>query len=259
MPNDKIFGANEITLKDIEDFLNGDLAASPTAETIEEGPPATQPDEVTTEVENTSEKPVTETQAFAHRLKEATTKARNDERESIAKSLGYESYADMQQKREAEMLREKGFDPADVSPVVEELVQKRLAEDPRLQELDSYRQQRINEWAKQELAELKTLTGGKISKLEDVPKNVLELWKTKGSLKGAYLELEGEKLIREMQSGIASGQSKGSTGHLVSPQGTPASATSPRKRPLTQQERDVYRLFNPDVTEEQLSKMTKNV
>lgn len=259
MFDNKIFGANEITMKDIEDFLDSDLAASPTAETIEESPSATQPDGVDAVVEDTTTKPVTETQAFAHRLKEATTKARTEERESIAKSLGYESYADMQQKREAEMLREKGFDPEDVSPVVEELVQKRLAEDPRLQELDGYRQQRINEWAKQELAELKALTGGKISKLEDVPKNVLELWKTKGSLKGAYLELEGEKLIREMQSGIASGQSRGSTSHLTSPHGTPAPATGSRKRPLTQQERDVYKLFNPDVTDEQLSKMTKDI
>ena len=163
-------GANEITIEDIENFLNGDGVATPTTQENNEGSPATQPNEGNG---TDTEPKVTETQAFAHRLKEATSKARNEERESIAKSLGYESYADMQTKREAEMLAEKGLDPEDVSPVVEQLVQKRLAEDPRLQELDAYRQERVNAWAKKELAELGELTGGKISKMEDVPKDHL--------------------------------------------------------------------------------------
>ncbi len=248
-------GADEITIKDIEDFLNGEGAVSPAAKGNESSP-ATQPD--TSEVQSSTEKtPVTETQVFAHRLKEATSKARNEERESIAKSLGYESYADMQQKREAEMLKENGLDPDDVSPVVEQLVQKRLAEDPRLQELDQYRQARISEWAKKELAELSELTQGKISKLEDVPKDVVELWKTKGTLKGAYLELHGERLIREMQTSIASGQNRSTTGHLTSPQGVSISPGNANKRPLTAEERRVYKLFNPQVTDEQLSKMYK--
>ena len=248
-------GANEITIKDIEDFLNGEGAATPAANE-DEGSPATQPNE-NGATPATETNPVTETQAFAHRLKEATSKARNEERESIAKSLGYESYADMQQKREAEMLKEKGFDPEDVSPVVEQLVQKRLAEDPRLQELDAYRQEKMNAWAKKELAELGELTDGKISKLEDVPKNVIELWKTKGSLKAAYLELCGEQRIREMQMGIANEQNRSTTGHMQSPRGTPTPAGNANKRPLTAKEKEVYKLFNPGVTDEQLSKMYK--
>lgn len=256
-------GANEITIKDIENFLNGEVAATPTAQN-DEGSPATQPDTSNTEggtegtpaVETT---PVTETQAFAHRLKEATSRARNEERESIAKSLGYESFADMQAKRQAQMLEEKGLNPEDVSPVVEQLVQERLANDPRMQELEGYRQERVNEWAKKELAELSELTGGKVTKLSDVPKDVIELWKTKGSLKAAYIELNGEKLIREMQTGIANEQNRSTTGHLNSPQGTPALATNSTRRPFTEQEKNVYRLFNPGVTEEQLSKMTKEI
>lgn len=252
-------GANEITIKDIEDFLNGEGAATPAAQEGNEGSPATQPNasEGTPAQNGTEQTPVTETQAFAHRLKEATNKARNEERESIAKSLGYESYADMQQKREAQLLEEKGLNPEDVSPVVEQIVQQRLAEDPRLKELDSYRQERVNAWAKKELAELSELTQGKVSKLEDVPKDVIELWKTKGSLKGAYLELHGETLIREMQMGIASGQNRSTTSHMTSPQGAPAPADNSNKRPFTPKEREVYKLFNPDVTDEQLSKMYK--
>jgi hypothetical protein len=252
-------GANEVTIKDIEDFLNGDGAATPAAINVNESSPATQPNTGNTVLEQntTTSTPVTETQAFAHRLKEATSKARNEERESIAKSLGYESYADMQSKREAQMLEEKGLDPEEISPVVEQLVQRRLAEDPRLKELDTYRQQRMNEWAQKELAELNELTSGKISKLEDVPEDVLELWKTKGSLKKAYIELNGETLIREMQKNTVSEQNRSTTSHLASAQGTPSINTNPNRRPFTAKEREVYKLFNPGVTDEELSKMYK--
>ena len=40
---------------------------------------------------------VTKTQAFAKRLRESTDKARNEERESIAKELGYASYKEMKE------------------------------------------------------------------------------------------------------------------------------------------------------------------
>jgi hypothetical protein len=163
----------------------------------------------------------------------------------------------MQQKREAQLLEEKGLNPEEVSPVVEQIVQQRLAEDPRLKELDNYKQERVTAWAKKELVELGELTQGRITKMEDVPKDVIELWKTKGSLKGAYLELHGEKLIREIQTGIANGQNRSTTSHMTSPQGAPAPASNSNKRPFTQKEREVYKLFNPDITDEQLSKMYK--
>lgn len=248
MPN-PFEGENGFTIKDIEDYLNGEQGASPAPN--DEGNP--QPNN--TEGEGTP--PVTETQAFAHRLKEATEKARAKEREDIAKQLGFESYEALQKSREKKTYEDKGLDPDEVAPVVEEIVKQRLENDPRMQELEGYRQRQAEEWAKKELAELKTLTGGKITKLDDVPKDVLELWKTKGSLKGAYLELKGEELIREMQNGVASGQNRGSTGHLQSPRGSTSPQKTENVRPLTQKEKDIYRLFNPSVTDEELSKMTK--
>lgn len=252
-------GANEFTMEDIENFLNGDWAATPAADDNESSPEVTPDVSADTGNETPADKPpVTETQAFAHRLKEATNKARNEERESIAKSLGYESYADMQAKREAEMLRNRGFDPEEVSPIVDEIVKQRLAEDPRMQELDGYKQERMNAWAKKELAELNELTDGKIVTMADVPADVLELWKTKGSLKKAYLELHGEELIRQTRTSVVSGQSRGSTSHMNSPQGTPPPAGGANKRPFTAEEKAVYKMFNPDVTDEQLNKMYKD-
>ena len=253
-------GANEFTIEEIESFLNGEGTATPAVDDVESSPTAqSDQGEPAEEKPSTEKPPVTETQAFARRLREETTKVRAEERESIAKSLGYESFAAMQSAREKEILEARGLDPDDVMPAVEQLVEQRLAEDPRLRELDSYRQERMTAWAQRELAELSQLTEGRVTTLADVPKDVLELWKTKGSLKAAYMELHGEALIREMRASIASGQSRGSTGHMKSPQGTPAPVGSGNKRPFTQQEKDVYRLFNPNVTEEELSRMTKEI
>lgn len=245
------FDANEVTIEDLEDFLSSDRSAT-SAESNEENPLAAQPDE------SSKDDRVTETQAFARRLKEETAKARSKEREEIAKSLGYETYAELQKARETTIIEDSGYDPERISPVVEKIVQKRLSEDPRLKELDGYRQKQIETWAQKEVAELDELTGGKITKLEDIPKDVIELWKTKGSLKAAYIELQGEALIREARLSAAREQSKTSTSHLKSPTGEPIVDASQNKRALTPKEREIYKMFNPNVTDEQLSKMLKD-
>lgn len=251
--------ANEITLKDIEDFLSGDGTATSAVNDGESSPqeggagtndPQTDP--------NSSNTKITETQAFAHRLKESTEKAVQKERENIAKQFGYENYNAMLAAKERGLLEEKGLDPEEVTPVVEQIVKDRLAQDPRMQELEEFRQQKMQQWAAQEVAELNKLTGGEIKELKDVPPEVVELWKSKGSLKAAYLELKGEDLIKKMQLGIASGQNRGTTGHMQSPVGSPTPQGSDTTRPFTDKEKEIYRLFNPDVTDEQLSKLRKN-
>lgn len=245
------YGANELSIEDIEKFLADDGQATPPVEQTNTSP-ATQPND------DDNTKNVTETQAFAHRLKQSTEKARAEERENIAKSLGFGSYAEMQKAKEEQDLIDKGFNPEEVKPVLEELVQKRLADDPRLKELDKYKEQEMKEWAKNELKELKELTNGKIQKLEDIPKNVLEAWKQTGSLKKAYIAEEGESLLLEMRNSNLHSQSRGGTAHMQNPAGTPGTATN-NKRPFTEQEKSIYKMFNPDVTDEQLNKMQKEI
>ena len=245
------YDANEITVEEIEALLRGDGVTTSVTDDLTE-PPATQPTEPPKKEEGEG---IEKTQAFANRLKTATAKARAEEREVLAKELGYTSYKEMQEAKTANLLKEKGLDPEEIAPVVEELLKKRLAEDPRLQELQEFRQKKIEDWAKKELVELKTLTNGKITKIEDVPKGVIELWKTKGSLKAAYLELEGEKLIKEMRTGA---QNRTTTNHLTSPTGNPVLIDGVEKRPFTQKEKQIYKVFNPSVTDEQLNKLMKD-
>lgn len=242
-----IDGANEFTVAELELLFNGELE--------QETPPAAeetgaQTDEGEGKEQKPAEPEVDKTKAFAKRLKESTDKVRQEEREAIAKSLGYESYEQMIKERETKKLEEKGIDPEQGSEVINELVKQRIEADPRIKELEEYRKQRVKEFGERELAEINKLTNGEITSLAQLPKEVIDLWKTKGSLKAAYLELEGEKLITK----IRSEQSKGSTGHLQNPSGgTPGQDT---KRLLTDKEKAIWKQFHPHMTDDELNKMT---
>lgn len=239
--SDPINGANELSIKDIEAFLNDEGQATPPVEETENTPPVTQPTEATKEQSNE-----TTTQAFSKRL--------NEDRERTAKLMGFESYEEMIKSREDQMLKDKGLDPDDVKPIVDELVEKRLQDDPRMKELEEVRKAKVDAWAKKELAEITELSGGKITTVSQLSQEVVNLWKQKGSLKAAYLEVEGERLIREARLGAASEQSKGSTAHLNSPSGTPTPIGAPEKRHLTEKEKRVWKVFNENISDEELNK-----
>ena len=116
-------------------------------------------------------------------------------------------------------------------------------------ELAELRRKQVEEFGKKELAEITKLTDGKITSLAQLPKEVIDLWKTKGSLKSAYLELEGERLITQ----IKSNQNKGTTSHLNNPSGSQTPPAS--KRPLTAEEKKRWLFFNPHTTPEELDKI----
>lgn len=236
-------GANEFTIEELEELFNDDTSqTTPPAETNTD---AQDGNNVTDDNKSNN---VETTKAFATRLKESTEKARKEERDAIAKQLGYDSYDDMQEKRTKEQIENKGLDPDEVTPIVEELLKQRLESDPRMQELESYRKQQKAEFAKKELAEITKLTDGEITSLTQLPKAVIERWAQSGSLKSAYLELEGENLLNRVKSG----QNKGTVSHMQTPGGNPGANTN--KRPLTEQEKQMWRYFNPGISEEELNK-----
>lgn len=244
---DEIFGANEFTAEELEALFQDD-------EPQQETPPATENGTDDTTTENTSEtgtettSAVDTTKAFAKRLKESTDKARREEREAIAKSLGYESYDAMQKKREQDLLDSKGLDAEDVSPVIDEIVKQRLDNDPRMARLAELESQQVKEFGKKELAEISKLTGGKITSFSQLPREVIDLWTKKGSLVKAYMEVEGVNLVNS----IRSEQSKGSTEHLANPSGSLPSQA--KKRHLTNEEKNMWKAFHPHMSDEELNK-----
>lgn len=209
-----------------------------------------EPSPVEEETAPTADSNIDNTKAFAKRLRESTDKARAEERESIAKAMGYGSYEELIKSRERKVIEDKGLDPDDVAPIVEQLVKERIDKDPRMQELEELRQMRVQEFGKKELAEVTKLSGGEITSLNQLSPEVISAWKQKGSLKAAYLEVEGEKRIMRMMSD----QSRGTTTHLTANGGSAAVSTGERN--LTADEKKMYKFFNPSMTDDQLNKIT---
>lgn len=234
-------GANDFSLEDLDELFNG--------EGEQETPPATEGTGSTETPPATENKQdVTQTQAFAHRLKEEKEKARKEARDEIAAALGYQSYEDLQKSRENKLLEDKGLDPEQVNPIVDELVKQRLDNDPRMKELESLKQQQVKAFAEKELKEISSLTGEQYTSLDQLPKDVIDDWRTSGSLKSSYIKLHGEELIIKARKA----QTKGGTSHL---QDTAGSAPTPTDtRPMTDKEKAIYKFFNPGIKDEELDK-----
>lgn len=244
-------GANEFTIEELEALFNDDVQTTTPAST-ETTDPQDNNDNVTTDENTAKSNDVGTTKAFANRLKESTEKARKEERESIAKSFGYNSYDEMIKARERQAYESKGLDPDEVSPIVEQLVKERLESDPRMQELASFRRQQVAAFGKRELAEISELTGGKVTSINQLPKRVLELWQEEGSLVDAYLKVEGKKLITQMRSE----HSRGTTDHLSGTNGS--SPTNNTQRHLNNKEKEIWKYFNPGISDEELNKKMVN-
>lgn len=201
---------------------------------------STKPDEVTPDNVET-------TKAFAKRLSERTTKAVAEEREAIAHQMGYASYDEMIKSRERQTLEDQGLDPDQVVPVVDKLVEERLKSNPVMQELNELRAQKLKSYADSQLQELTELTQGKITSLSQVPKNVLELWKTTGSLTDAYMQVYGKDLLIAARSA----QSRGNTNHMSTPDAGNDSAQT-NMRHLTPEEKLIWKAAFPKMTQQEL-------
>ena len=244
-------GANlEFTVEELEALFKEDSAQEtpPDDKVVEPQTPETS--ETNKPVEKVTPENLETHKIFASRLKQSTNAAVALERERLAKLAGYESYDVMIKRSEEKIMTDEGLDPEQVAPVVDKLVQKRLAEDPRMKELESLRAIKVKEFGEKELSEVTKLTGGKITSLAQLSPEVIELWKKKGSLKAAFLELKGEELILEARSE----QSKGSTIHLADLGA--GDSKNLDVRALTPQERKAWKIFHPNMTDEELDKKT---
>jgi len=237
-------GANDISLEELQElFKETDESANPQAD--EQNGENQNPEADNKEQTPSEDVKKARTKAVSDRINEV----RKDEQNRIAKQMGYESYEALLKSKEEKVITDKGFDPKEVVPLVEELVGKRFENDPRMKDLERLRKMEVEEYAKKELADITTLTDGEITSLNQLPKDVVDAWVKTGSLKAAFLQIEGEKYIRKAKSGV-----KGVTDHLKNPAGSPPGTD--KQRPLTAEEKAAWRLFKPTITEDELNKKT---
>lgn len=207
-------------------------------------PSMDETDNQDTQLNETEQEKNIMTEAVSNRIKSVKKKTEAETQDRIAKELGYESYAELQKANEKKLLKDAGYDDEDINNVVNQLLEKRLASDPRLKKLEEYEEREKSNFVISQLKEINSLAGSNYTSIDQLPKDTLKLWEKTGNLKQAYLATEGESLLNK--------RAKGSTlSHLAD---TSNSGVGAKKRALTEEEKDIWRSVIPDITDEELSK-----
>lgn len=190
------------------------------------------------------------TQAMTARINEVRTKTEKETMEKIAKDLGFTSYEELQKAKENELIEKHGYDPKDIEAVIEPLLAKRLADDPRLQKLAEYEAREREAYIQSQLAEINKATGQNL-KSEDLSQETLDLWSKGIELEQAYYATQGKTIITK---GVSQSL-QGSLAHLAPGSG----AGSIKTRKLNEEEKAMWRAIVPGITEEELSKKTTQI
>jgi hypothetical protein len=109
-----------------------------------------------------------------------------------------------------------------------------------MRESEEYRNAKAEEWGKTQLAEITELTGGAVTKLEQIDKAVFDAVKPGGDLVGAYMAIHGRDVLKTLKTNGFAKQQADSTQHLASPGAVPPPATH---RPPTVQEKHILSQF----------------
>ena len=190
------------------------------------------------------------TKAMSNRINEVRHKTEVETQNKIAKDLGYESYDAMIKAQEKKELQDAGYDDAEAEATINKIIEKRLANDPRLKRLEEYENRDKEKFVQGQLNEINKLTGSNFTDISQLPEDTLKMWEKTGNLKQAYLATKGEELLSKSSSYVQ----KGSTAHMASANN---GNISTKTRALTEEEKSIYRgVLGDYITEDELSKIT---
>ena len=189
---------------------------------------------------------VDQTKAFATRLKEEKAKAKLEAREEIAKSFGYNNWAEYADAQTNNKLLDKGLDPDSVRPVLKDLIR----EDPDYQEAMKYKAEKEalekELFATNSLKALNDKFGTAYSSIDELDPETIKLWNAGTPLEKAYAANNWES-IRDAAVKKASVQKDNGKSHLK--QVTGSSQQSNTVREISKEELNVFKMFG--FTEEQ--------
>lgn len=148
------------------------------------------------------EKPVDQTKAFATRLKEATAKAREEEREEIAKSFGYTNWNEYKEAQTNNKLLDKGLDPESVRPVLKDLIQS----DPDYIQAMQYKAEKEELekeiFASNSIKDLNAKYGTDFKSVQDLDENTIKMWNMGIPLDSAYAANNVDKIVESAKRKI---------------------------------------------------------
>jgi len=190
------------------------------------------------------------TKNMSKRINQVREETEKSVLERVAKENGFESYTAMRKASEDKIVKDHGFDPKDVSEVLGKMLEQRLADDPRIKRLNDYEAREKEAYIKEQVAEINKVTGQKLTP-DQLPKEAIDLWGKGVDLSQAYFATQGKSLITK---GINNAQN-GTMNHLA----PHSSNNTPKTRGLNDEEKDMYRFINPDITEKELSEKTVEI
>lgn len=189
---------------------------------------------------------VDQTKAFATRLKEEKTKAKQEAREEIAKSFGYNSWSEYADAQTNNKLLDKGLDPESVRPVLKDLIR----EDPDYQEAMKYKAEKEalekELFATNSLKALNEKFGTAYSSVDELDPETIRLWNLGTPLETAYAANNWES-IRDAAVKKASVPKDNGKSHLKQVTG---SSQPNNTREISKEELDACKIFG--FTEEQV-------
>lgn len=188
------------------------------------------------------------TKNMTKRINEVRRKTELEVQDRVAKQAGYESYADMMKATERKIVEDHGYDPDEINKMLEPLIEKRLSNDPRFKKLEEIETREKNDYLAKQLAEINKVSDVKYKSVNDLPEDTIKLFAKGVDLKQAFYATQGEGLFNK----AANRANNGSLAHMAPlPNGNGV-----KTRGLTAEEKDMYRMIIPGITEEELSKKT---
>jgi hypothetical protein len=188
---------------------------------------------------------ITETQAFAKRLKEEKAKAKKEALEDLAQSFGYSTYDEYLKAQTDTKLIDKGFDPDKVRPVIEDLIQK----DPRyiaaIQKAQEYEALEKELFAKNSIETLNATFGTNYKSINELDPETIRMWNEGTPIEKAFAANNYDK-IRELTLKTVKNASKD---HLKDVAGNNIKTET---RIPTDTEIKMFKILNPGITDEQI-------
>ena len=203
-------------------------------------------DEATVDQEPTSPvEPVDQTKAFATRLREEKAKAKQEAKEEIAHSFGYDSWQEYVDNQTNSKLLDKGLDPETVRPVIKDLIKN----DPEYIEAMKYKAEKEELekelFATNSIQALNTKFGTNFKSINELDKETIDDWNKGTPLEKAFAANNYSKIIDMAVKKAVSNKDNGKS-HLTTVTG---STEKPKTRDITKDELAVAKAFG--FTEEQ--------
>ena len=190
------------------------------------------------------------TKEVSKRINEVREKTEIETRNKMAKELGFNSYDELVKANEKKLFKEAGLDETDTEDLVNKIVEKRLANDPRIKKLEEYENRDKENFVNSQLKEINELTGSDFKDISQLPEDTLKMWEKTGNLKQAYLATQGERLLLKKKAS----SENGTTTHLAS---SDVGNMTEKRRGLTAKEREIYKSVLGDyITDDELAKLT---